>query len=90
LHATPLSFCPKQDEVILAEISNYWCMNNKIPWSSLFRKYRGSNIEHIEALKKNSKSVRYVEIEESREPSHSHLTHHPDCIASLICEFFKS
>jgi hypothetical protein len=23
LHATPLSFCPKQDEVILAEKSNY-------------------------------------------------------------------
>jgi len=85
LHAAPLSFCPKQDQVILAEKVTADVLIIKFIEGPYFESIE-DQIEHIEALKKNSKSVRYVEIEGKH---HTHLTH-PERIASLISEFFKS
>lgn len=84
LLAAPLSFVPKPDQLILA---------NKVTADVLVIKFtdgpyfesREDQLEHVEALKRSAKSVRYVEVEGKH---HAHLTN-PERIAPMISQFLS-
>lgn len=85
LLAAPLGFIPKQDLLHLAR---------KITAEVLIIKYSEGPqfeplddfMEHIAALKTNSKNVRYVEVEGTH---HAHLRH-PERVSPFVSEFFNS
>ena len=85
LHAAPLSFVPKPDQLILAGKVTAAVLIIKFKEGPYFESVE-DNLEHIEELKTNSKMVRYVEVEGRH---HTHLTH-PERIAGIISEFFNS
>ncbi|XP_057370263.1 serine hydrolase-like protein isoform X1 [Daphnia carinata] len=85
LHAAPLSFCPKQDQVVLAAKVTADVLIIKFTEGPYFESVE-DQVEHIEALRKSSKNVRYVEIEGKH---HTHLTH-PERIANIISDFLIS
>ncbi|KAK4020211.1 hypothetical protein OUZ56_002209 [Daphnia magna] len=84
LHAAPLSFCPKQDQIVLAAKVTADVLIIKFTEGPYFESVE-DQVEHIEALRKSSKNVRYVEIEGKH---HTHLTH-PERIANIISDFFN-
>lgn len=85
LHAAPLSFVPKQDQIILATKVTADVMIIKFKEGPYFESVE-DQLEHIEALKKSSKRVRYIEIEGKH---HTHLTH-PERVAKIISDFLIS
>ena len=85
LLAAPLSFVPKEDQLILARKVLADVLIFKFTDGPDFETAENS-LEHVEALKDKAKRVRYVVIEGKH---HAHLTH-PEKIAPMICEFFNS
>ena len=85
LLAAPLSFIPKQDLLHLARQVTADVLVIKFSEGPQFEPV-DDFMEHIEALKTNSKNVRYVEVEGTH---HAHLRH-PERVSPFICEFFNS
>lgn len=85
LHAAPLSFVPKPDQLILAQKVTADVLIIKFKDGPYFESDEDQQ-EHIEALKTSSKSVKYVEVDGRH---HTHLTH-PERISSIISNFFGS
>jgi pimeloyl-ACP methyl ester carboxylesterase len=80
--AAPLAFIPKEDQVILARKVTADVLIIKFsegPYYEPAENYR----EHVEALRTQSKCVRYVEMEGKH---HTHLTH-PELVAPIINDF---
>lgn len=84
LLAAPLSFVPKPDQLILASKVTADVLIIKFTDGPYFES-REDQMEHVEALKKGAKSVRYVEVEGNH---HAHLTN-PERIAPIISDFLK-
>lgn len=84
LLAAPLSFIPKEDQLILARKVTAGVLIIKFTEGPYFEN-PDDYIEHVEALKTKSKCVRYVHVEGKH---HTHLTH-PERVAPIINEFFN-
>lgn len=82
--AAPLSFIAKEDQLHLARLVAAHVLIVKCSEGPYFED-PDAYLEHVEALKTNAKSVRYVEVEGKH---HTHLTH-PERIAPIITEFFQ-
>lgn len=85
LLAAPLSFAPKEDQLVLARKVTADVLIIKFSDGPDFETAENS-AEHIEALKASCKRVRYIVIEGKH---HTHLTH-PELCAPVITEFLNS
>lgn len=85
LLTAPLSFYPKEDQLLLARKVTAEVLIIKFSDGPYFEPPE-YYLEHVEALKANSKRVLYVEVEGKH---HTHLTH-PERVAPIISEFFGS
>lgn len=85
LLAAPLSFYPKEDQLIMASKVTADVLIIKFTEGPYFEPVE-DYLEHVEALKRNSKNVQYVEVEGQH---HAHLTH-PERIAPIISRFLGS
>lgn len=85
LLAAPLSFAPKEDQLILARKVTADVLIIKFSDGPDFETAENS-LEHVEALKANAKRVRYVVVDGKH---HTHLTN-PELVAPIITEFFNS
>lgn len=83
--AAPLSFAPKEDQLFLARKVTAHVMIIKFTSGPYFESPE-NYLEHVEELKANAKSVRYIEMEGMH---HAHLTH-PETVAPIISEFLNS
>ncbi|EFX76294.1 hypothetical protein DAPPUDRAFT_306263 [Daphnia pulex] len=85
LLAAPLSFAPKEDQLILARKVTADVLIIKCSDGPDFETAENS-LEHVEALKTNAKRVQYVIVEGRH---HTHLTN-PELVAPIITEFFNT
>lgn len=85
LLAAPLSFAPKEDQLVLARKVTADVLIIKFTDGPDFETAENS-LEHVEALKTNCKRVQYVTVEGKH---HTHLTN-PERVAPIITDFFNS
>lgn len=85
LMAAPLSFIPKEDQLVLARKTTASVLVIKFKDGPYFEDPE-DYLEHVEALKTSSKKVIYAEVEGKH---HVHLTN-PELIAPMISDFFNS
>lgn len=82
--AAPLAFIPKEDQVLLARKVTADVLIIKFSEGPYYESPEDYQ-EHVEALRTQSKCVRYVEMEGKH---HTHLTH-PERIAPVINDFLN-